>query len=32
MYGFVYITTNHINGKQYIGQKNMIKATNGKNI
>ena len=22
MYGFVYITTNHINGKRYIGQKN----------
>ena len=22
MYGFIYITTNHINGKRYIGQKN----------
>lgn len=21
MYGFIYITTNHINEKQYIGQK-----------
>lgn len=22
MYGFIYITTNHVNGKKYIGQKN----------
>ena len=32
MYGFIYITTNHVNGRQYIGQKNMIKAENGINI
>lgn len=32
MYGFIYITTNHINNKKYIGQKNMIKMINGKII
>ncbi len=32
MYGFIYITTNHIDGKKYIGQKNMIRMESGKTI
>lgn len=30
MYGFIYITTNHVNGKKYIGQKNYDKRGNWK--
>ena len=26
MYGFIYITTNHVNGRQYIGQKKYDKS------
>lgn len=32
MYGFIYITTNNINGKNISGRRNMIKTKNGNHI